>query len=42
MGNANFSDEFRRDAVAQITEQGYDNAKTMADAHSARALRHRG
>lgn len=23
MGNANFSDEFKRDAVAQITERGY-------------------
>lgn len=23
MGQANFSDEFKRDAVAQITERGY-------------------
>ena len=23
MGKADFSDEFKRDAVAQITEQGY-------------------
>lgn len=23
MGNVNFSDEFKRDAVAQITERGY-------------------
>jgi transposase-like protein len=23
MGKANFSDEFKRDAVAQITERGY-------------------
>ena len=23
MGNGNFSDEFKRDAVAQITERGY-------------------
>ena len=27
MGNANFSDEFERDAVAQITERGYPAAE---------------
>lgn len=27
MGNANFSDDFKRDAVAQITERGYRVAK---------------
>lgn len=27
MGKANFSDEFKRDAVAQITERGYRVAR---------------
>jgi hypothetical protein len=27
MGNANFSEEFKRDAVAQITERGYPVAE---------------
>lgn len=27
MGKANFSDEFKRDAVAQITERGYPVAE---------------
>ena len=27
MGKSNFSDEFKRDAVAQITEQGYSVAR---------------
>lgn len=27
MGRANFSDDFKRDAVAQITERGYPAAE---------------
>ncbi|WP_230280481.1 hypothetical protein [Croceicoccus sp. Ery15] len=42
MGKANFSDEFKRDAVAQITERGYrvteerDILKNVWPAPSAR------
>jgi hypothetical protein len=31
MGKPNFSDEFKRDAVAQITERGYPVAEVSAD-----------
>lgn len=30
MGKANFSDDFKRDAVAQITERGYPVAEVSA------------
>tara|TARA_R110000782_G_scaffold186017_3_gene276043 strand:+ start:1399 stop:1548 length:150 start_codon:yes stop_codon:yes gene_type:complete len=30
MGKANFTDEFKRDAVAQITEQGYPVSEVSA------------
>lgn len=30
MGKANFSDEFKRDGVAQITERGYRVAEVAA------------
>ena len=43
MGKGNFSDEFKRDAVAQITERGYPIAgvsqRVGVSAHSLYALK---
>ena len=43
MGKGNFSDEFKRDAVAQITERGYPIAELSqrvgVSAHSLYALK---
>jgi hypothetical protein len=35
MGKADFSDEFKRDAVAQITELGYPVAEVLSGSVSA-------
>lgn len=36
MGKPNFSDEFKRDAVAQITERGYPVAEARSGSASVR------
>ncbi|GAB7555248.1 hypothetical protein NRB_47630 [Novosphingobium sp. 11B] len=36
MGKPNFSDEFKRDAVAQITERGYPVAEVCQSAFAVR------
>ncbi|WP_182115448.1 transposase, partial [Sphingobium yanoikuyae] len=40
MGNGNFSDEFKRDAVAQITERGY-RVSEVSERHSLYSWRKR-
>ena len=37
MGTRSFSDDFKRDAVAQITERGYLAAKGLAEGHGGGA-----